>query len=287
MSELRDRTVLITGAASGMGRLMAHRIAAEGARLVLWDVNQQGLDAVRAEIPGAAVTTYPVDLTDRRAIASTAERVLRDVGQVDVVINNAGVVTGKTLLNAAPEEIERTFAVNTLALFWMTRAFLPGMLERDRGHLVTIASAGGLVGTSKMTDYCSSKHAAVGFDESLRLELKRQGSRVVTTVVCPFYVSTGMFAGVRTRFPLILPILEPDYVVERIVRAIRTDRRRLILPWTVVTTYLARILPVEAFDAIMEFLGINKSMDEFRGRLPGAGAAPGASGVDESARRSA
>jgi all-trans-retinol dehydrogenase (NAD+) len=279
MSELRDRTVLITGAASGMGRLMAHKIAAEGARLVLWDVNPQGLAAVRDEIPGTSVTTYAVDLTDRGAIASTAERVLREVGPVDVVINNAGIVIGKTLLDAAPEDIERTFAVNTLALFWVTRAFLPGMLERDRGHVVTVASAGGLVGTSKMTDYCSSKFAAVGFDESLRLELKRKGSRVLTTVVCPFYVSTGMFAGVRTRYPLILPILEPDFVAERIVRAIRMDKRRLVLPWTVVTTYLARLLPVPMFDAIMEFLGVNKSMDEFRGR-----SAPAA---DEPARRSA
>ncbi len=284
MTDFRDRTVLVTGAASGMGRLVAHRIAAEGARLVLWDLNPQGLDAVRTEVArsAAGVTTYTVDLSDRHAIAATAERLLADVGPVDVVINNAGIVTGKTLLAAAPEEIERTFAVNALALFWVTRAFLPGMLERDRGHIVTIASAGGLVGTSKMTDYCASKHAAVGFDESLRLELKRQGSRVLTTVVCPFYVATGMFAGVRTRFPLLLPILEPEYVADRIVGAIRENRRRLVLPWTVVTTYLARILPVPVFDAIMEFLGVNQSMDHFRGR--GTAAEPA---LGESARRSA
>src|SRR3954447_6400851 len=183
VSELRGSTVLITGAASGMGRLVAHRIAAEGGRLVLWDVNREGLEAVREEIgrPSAA-TVDAVDLTDRHAIAAAAERVLREVGPVDVLLNNAGIVTGKLLLDATAEAIERTFAVNTLALFWTTRAFLPGMLQRNRGHIVTIASAGGLVGTSRMTDYCASKHAAVGFDESLRLELKRMGSRVVTTV---------------------------------------------------------------------------------------------------------
>jgi all-trans-retinol dehydrogenase (NAD+) len=142
------------------------------------------------------------------------------------------------------------------------------MLERDRGHVVTVASAAGLVGTSRLTDYCASKHAAVGFDESLRLELKRQRSRVLTTVVCPFYVSTGMFEGVRTRFPSILPILEPEYVVDRIVHAIRKNRRRVVLPRVVATTYLGRLLPVPAFDALMEFLGVNRSMDEFRGRSP-------------------
>src|ERR1051326_8480155 len=125
--------------------------------------------------------------------------------------------------------IERTFAVNTLALFWTTRAFLPAMLERDRGHVVTIASAAGLVGTSRLVDYCASKHAAVGFDESLRLELRRLGSPVKTTVVCPFYISGGMFAGVRPRFPLLLPILTPEYAVDRIVDAIRRDRPRLVM----------------------------------------------------------
>mgnify|MGYP003694031817 CR=1 FL=1 len=97
------------------------------------------------------------------------------------------------------------------------------MLARNSGHVVTIASAAGIVGISKMTDYCASKHAAVGFDESLRLELRRQAASVVTTVVCPFYISTGMFAGVRTRFPAILPILDPERVTDQIVDAIRTQ----------------------------------------------------------------
>jgi all-trans-retinol dehydrogenase (NAD+) len=156
--------------------------------------------------------------------------------------------------------------VNALALFWTTRAFLPGMIARDRGHVVTIASAAGIVGTSRLVDYCASKHAAVGFDEALRLELRRAGSHVKTTVVCPFYVSTGMFAGVKTRIPLLLPILDPDYVVNRIVEAVRRDRRRLILPRFVYLTWLVRILPVAVFDAVMEFFGVNKSMDEFTGR---------------------
>lgn len=267
MSELAGRRILVTGAASGLGLLMAQKTAAAGAQLVLWDVNAGGLDAARSQLSaaGRAVETDVVNLASREAIETAAARVLAG-GPVDILINNAGVVTGKGLLEASPAEIERTFDVNVLALFWTTRAFLPGMLQRDRGHVVTIASAAGLVGTSKMTDYCASKHAAVGFDESLRLELRRQKSRVVTTVVCPFYISTGMFEGVRTRFPKILPILDPDRVTDQIIDAIRRDRRRLILPPVVRTTWLGRMLPVGAFDAIMEFLGINRSMDEFTGR---------------------
>ena len=268
MSEYAGRTVLVTGAASGIGRLLALRFAAEGASVVLWDVNAQGLDAVRAEIAAAGGTAraYACNLADRRAIAAVAAKTLAEAGPVDILVNNAGVVSGKTLLDATEDDIQRTFDVNALALFWTTRAFLPAMLARDRGHVVTIASAAGIVGTSRLVDYCASKHAAVGFDEALRLELRRAGSRVKTTVVCPFYISTGMFAGVKTRVPLLLPILEPEYAVNRIVEAVRRDRRRLVMPRFVYLTWLVRILPIGAFDALMEFFGVNKSMDEFTGR---------------------
>ena len=268
MSDYAGRTVLVTGAAGGMGRLLALRFAAEGASVVLWDVNAQGVDAVRAEVAaaGGKARAYVCNLADRRAIAAVAAKTLAEAGPVDILLNNAGIVSGKTLLDASDDDIQRTFDVNALALFWTTRAFLPAMLARDRGHVVTIASAAGIVGTSRLVDYCASKHAAVGFDEALRLELRRAGSRVKTTAVCPFYVSTGMFAGVKTRIPLLLPILEPDYVVNRIVEAVRRDRPRLILPRFVYLTWLVRLLPVGVFDAVMEFFGVNKSMDEFTGR---------------------
>lgn len=268
MTNIRGSRALITGAASGIGRLLARELGKAGADLVLWDIDAQGLGEVQHELRGAGCEAdiYVCDLTRREAIEAAASETLARSGAVDILVNNAGIVSGKTLLEISPAEIERTFQVNTLALFWTAKAFLPGMLERDRGHLVTIASAAGLAGTSKLTDYCSSKFAAVGFDESLRVELKRQGSRVVTTVVCPFYTDTGMFAGVRTRFPWLLPILDPDYVVRRTVRAIEKDRRRLIMPRFVYTGWPSRLLPVDWFDALMAFFGISHSMDEFRGR---------------------
>ena len=273
MTDLNGSTVLITGAASGIGRLMARRISAEGARVISWDLDEQGVDALTEELRarGGTAHGYVCDLSDRDAVRAVAEQTQHECGSVDVLINNAGVVSGKRLLDVSEEEIERTFKVNTLALFWTTRAFLPAMIERDHGHIVTIASAGGIVGTAKLTDYCSSKFAAVGFDDSLRLELRRQRSRVRTTLVCPFYINTGMFEGVKTRFPMLLPILEPQAVADRVVRAILHDRRRVVMPWFVYTSWLVRILPVPVFDAIMGFFGISRSMDEFRGRHDGVG----------------
>lgn len=268
MTDIRGSRALITGAASGIGRLLAAEMGSAGASLVLWDIDARGLGEALDELRGSGceVQTYVCDLTRREDIEATAAETLANSGPVDILVNNAGIVSGKNLLEITPQEIERTFQVNTLALFWTARAFLPGMLERDRGHLVTIASAAGLAGTSKLTDYCSSKFAAVGFDESLRVELKRQNSKVVTTVVCPFYTDTGMFKGVRTRFSWLLPILDPEYVARRTVRAIEKDRRRLIMPRFVYTGWLTRLLPVDWFDALMGFFGISHSMDEFRGR---------------------
>ncbi len=268
MPAFDNQRILITGAASGIGRLMACQFAAHGAKLILWDVNQAGLDAVAAEIADQAggVATYTCDLSDREAIESTAKRVLQEHGGVDILINNAGVVSGQPLLELSDDQIQRTFEVNTLALFWMTRAFLPGMIEQGSGHIVTIASAGGIVGIPRMTDYSASKAAAIGFDESLRLECKRLGLPINTPIVCPFYIATGMFQGVKTRFSWLLPILSPEYVAGRICKAIQKKKRRLIMPRFVYVVFPSRLLPVDLFDGLLRFFGINQSMDEFSGR---------------------
>ncbi|BDZ47490.1 hypothetical protein GCM10025866_33990 [Naasia aerilata] len=136
-----------------------------------------------------------MNVADRDQVREAAAATLAAVDRVDVLVNNAGVVTGKPLLEASEDQIQRTFDVNVLALYWVTRAFLPGMLTRRRGTVVTVASAAGLIGVARQTDYAASKHAAVGFDESLRAELRGSGRGVRTLVVCPYYIDTGMFEG--------------------------------------------------------------------------------------------
>ena len=268
MTDFNNRRVLITGAASGIGHLLALRIAAKGGRLILWDVDEAHLAGVAAEIAaaGGQASVVACDLAERASIEGAAARTLAEHGAVDVLINNAGIVDGKRLLEASDAEIERTFAVNTLALFRTVRAFLPGMLAQGAGHIVTIASASGIAAVPRLADYSASKAAAIAFDESLRLEFAHDGVPVKTTVVCPFYIATGMFAGVRTRFPLLLPIMQPEAVAARIVRAIERDEARLILPWFVRNVFPLRLLPVAWFDALMRFFGVTKSMDEFVGR---------------------
>ncbi len=270
MTQIAGSTVLITGGASGLGRLMGLGMGRLGADVVLWDINAEGLAEVAHEIKestGRDAHTFEVDITDRELVYATADRVREAVGDVDILVNNAGVVGGEPLLELDDDAIRTTFEVNTLALFWVTKAFLPAMVERDRGHVVTIASAAGWVSTAGQTDYSGSKRAAVGFDESLRQELRRTAPGVRTTVVCPYYTDTGMFAGVTSRFPALTPVLKPRAVVTKTVDAILRDRPRLLIPfYSVILPPLFRILPVRWFDATLDFLGLNRSMDTFVGR---------------------
>lgn len=269
MTQLAGANVVVTGGGSGIGRLMAAGMVERGSRVAIWDLDPTAAAEAAEELtrrgPGRA-DPYTCDVTDRAAVFEAAERTAAGTGPVDVLVNNAGVVSGNWLTELTEAQVRRTFEVNTLALYWTTQAMLPGMTERRRGHVVTIASASSLVGVAKLSDYAASKWAAMGFDESLRVELRRQGSPVRTTVVCPFYIDTGMFRGVKSRFPKLLPILEPGYVAERVVRAVEADRSRLYLPPTVGLGHLMRFLPIAAFDRLNDELGVNRSMDDFVGR---------------------
>lgn len=271
MTAIAGATVLITGAASGLGRRMAHLAAEEGASVVMWDINPDSLEAAAGSVRlthGAIVRTAMVDVSSRAAVYEAAARLAEASIAVDILVNNAGIVTGRRLLETTDAQIEATFAVNTLALYWTTKAFLPGMIHRGRGHIVTIASAAGLVGVARQTDYSASKHAAVGFDESIRNELRTTAPAVKTTVVCPFYVNTGMFQGVQSRFPRLLPVLEEEVVARRVLRAIGRDHQRVVMPPLVRILPAMRLLPTRLFDRIMDFFGVNTSMDDFTGRRP-------------------
>lgn len=270
MTRLAGSNVLITGGASGLGRLLALAVAGRGARPVLWDLSDQGLADVSGEIKALRVdpVTATVDVGDPEAVAAAAEELLARVGTVDILVNNAGVISGKPLVELSTTEVERTFRVNVLAGYWTTKAFLPSMIDQNRGHVVTIASAAGLVGVARQTDYSASKHAAVGFDESLRVELAHTAPGVRTTVICPFYVDTGMFDGVQTRFPNLLPILREDDVVAKVVSAIEHNRARVVMPPVLYALPLLRMLPARTFDRVMDLFGVNVSMEHFSGRAP-------------------
>jgi all-trans-retinol dehydrogenase (NAD+) len=262
--------VLITGAGSGIGRLMALGSVHRGAtHVVLWDMNLAAATDVAAEITalGAKAIAQQVDVSQRDAVIAAAATTLESVGHLDFVVNNAGIVAGKKFLDLTEQDITQTYAVNTLALYWTLQAFLPHMMERDSGRLVTIASAAGLAGSATLTDYAGSKYAAVGFMESLRAELRDKSSAVSALTVCPFYINTGMFDGVKSGSPL-LKIQEAPAATERILNAIESTKRELLLPGMVYSVRVFRLFPPAVFDWIADAFGINKAMNAFRGRTP-------------------
>ncbi|HEX6874444.1 MAG TPA: SDR family oxidoreductase [Nocardioidaceae bacterium] len=269
MTEIAGKTVLVTGAASGIGRLMALGAARRGATLVLWDIQSEPLEMLAKEIENEGGRAYPYtcDVGDPSAVERTADQVHRDGRRIDVLVNNAGVVAGRRFLDLTDEDIERTFRVNTLAHYWTTRAFLPWMLERGAGHVVTIASAAGLGPGPRMTAYAASKAAAVEFAECLRVELDETAPGVRTTLVCPWYIDTGMFEGVQAgRLGRLTAILREADVAEAVLGALEHDRKRLYMPWMVYPAAALRALPAGLADRTLSALGVFRTMDHFVGR---------------------
>jgi all-trans-retinol dehydrogenase (NAD+) len=268
MKRIDGELALVTGGGSGMGRLLCLALAEKGAKVLAWDIDGAALDKLEDEAKdrGLEISGMVCDVSRRESVYAAAIDVAQRFGPVGILVNNAGVVSGKSLLETSDEKIERTMAVNALAPFWTVKAFLPAMIERGKGQIVTVSSAAGIIGVTALADYSASKFAAFGFNEALRMELRKRRSPVKTLIVCPFFVDTGLFKGVKTRIPLLLPILKQEYVVKRITGAILKGKKRLVLPFIVYTVWILRLLPVGIMDAVADFFGISSSMDHFTGR---------------------
>lgn len=281
MTTIAGRTALITGGASGIGLLMGRMLLEQGAaRLIVWDASAANIAAAEAVLaPLGAVTFARVDVSDTEAVLAAVTRLEAEGTAVELLFNNAGIVVGKPFLDHTPADIDRTLAINTAALMHLTRALLPGMVARGGGHVVNIASAAALVSNPNMSVYAASKWAVTGWSDSLRQEMERAGTGVRVTTVLPYYISTGMFDGVRSR---LIPILQPEDVARRILRAVARDAVFLHMPGIVRLLPLLRgLLTTRALDFVLNrIFGVASSMDQFKGR-DGAGTTqrnPGAGG---------
>lgn len=266
---VKGEHIFITGAGSGIGRQMALRFSRLGAKITICDLNLENAKKVENEIlekGGEAVAVFcNVIILDN--VKEAARKAREAFGDVTMLINNAGIVTGKKLLESNEKLIETTIAVNTTSHSYTVREFLPSMLQKNHGHIVTIASVAGLVGVNGLADYCASKFGAVGFDESLRMELNQLKTKVRTTCICPYFINTGMFEGVQSKVPFLLPILSEEYASNRIINAITQNEAFMVMPWACnIIQFLRSILPVSVLDWLSDFLGANSSMDKFKGR---------------------
>jgi all-trans-retinol dehydrogenase (NAD+) len=196
-------------------------------------------------------------------------------GDVHILINNAGIVSGKTTMELDEAEINRTFHVNTISHLHTIREFLPAMKANKKGHIVSIASMAGLIGVTGLPDYCGSKFGAIAIDETLRYELSKSGDApyVKTTCICPYFINTGMFDGAKASFPMY--ILDPIRVADRVIAAIRQEEAQVLIPYRGNILYLCRLLPISLADTVGGLLGMHDSMDDFKGRGGREGRMPG------------
>ncbi|CAF1011669.1 unnamed protein product [Adineta steineri] len=239
----QDQIVLITGSANGLGREIALTFARAGASLALWDIDdignretqQQCLAILHSHNYTSRVRIYHVDVTRATEVYAYAERVRYDLGQISILIANAGYVSGRSLLTESDADIERTFDVNSLSPIWLIKAFLPYMLDANRGHVVLISSVLGIHACHGPVTYVSSKHASLGLSRSLRLDIHatHPNSRVFIHCICPYLMRTKMFNPMLTQISLkfIVPIISPHYVAKQVLDAIEWRRNEVILPY--------------------------------------------------------
>ena len=266
--KIKGSNVLITGGASGIGKIMGRMALEKGARnLIIWDINIAAIEAVKQEFKELGnVYGYRVDVSSNDTVVNTYKRVLEDCGEVDILINCAGIVTSnKTLDKMSADEITRTININTIAPMFVAHAMLPGMLRRNRGHICTITSAGGMLSNPKMSVYAASKWGATGWSDSVRIELQEMKSKVRITTVAPYYINTGMFDGVKSP---IIPILKPEYVSRKVLRAIEKNKNFAGIPFGFhFIRFWQAFLPTRVFDFFFgKVFGIYHAMDQFTGR---------------------
>jgi all-trans-retinol dehydrogenase (NAD+) len=268
MTRIKESVVLVTGGAAGIGKLMGKKCLEKRARcLVIWDINEKALEETTDELrkEGYEIHPYVVDVSNLDQIKESAEKVRNEVGHVNILFNNAGVVVGKNFEDHTHKDISFTISINVSALMHIALEFLPGMIEEDKGHIINISSAAGLLANPKMSVYAGSKWAVAGWSESLRLELEQDHKNVRVTTVHPSYIDTGMFSGAKVN-PLV-PVLKPDDAANHIVKAVRTNEILVHMPPLVkLLPFLKGTMPTRLFDLFVgRGMNVYNSMAHFTG----------------------
>ncbi|KAL3889585.1 hypothetical protein ACJMK2_001922 [Sinanodonta woodiana] len=253
---VKGKIILVTGAGHGIGKEFALEFSRLGGILVLWDINKANNDATADEIRegGGTAYTYVCDVSKLDDIKRVSDQVYRDVGNVDILVNNAGILHGGEILKIKEEDIRRTFDINTMAHFWTLREFLPSMLERNEGHIITVASMAAKSGSAYLVDYSASKFAVFGMTEALSEELHHlHKDGIKTTTVCPMFVDTGLTKYPQGRFG---KILSPKEVALEAIDGALKDHVVVMVPRSIqFNVAIGQLFPYRFRRSLKEFMG--------------------------------
>jgi short-subunit dehydrogenase len=245
LSDYRGKTAFITGASSGMGRLLALRLARAGTRVALVARRDSQLRAVADEIErlGSEALVLPCDVAERQQVFAAAERAVAALGGVDILVNNAGYGRHRRFADWDLDDMERMLRVNYLGTLYATKALLPQMIARGSGWIVFMASVAGRLGVPDESAYVASKFAMVGLAETLSLELEDAGVHVLT--VCPGAIDTEFFdEEALRRMPAVArrSMIPPHRVIDAIIKALARGQHEITIPRFIATGYLVRAL---------------------------------------------
>ena len=266
MRELRGTTAVVTGASRGIGVNIARALAKEGVNLSLAARSEAELAEVCNQMSALGVKAIATrcDVTDADDRARLIQRTEAEIGPIDILVNNAGIETVAHFETADEDHLRRTIEVNLVSAMLLTRAVVPGMLERKRGHVVNIASGAGKVGVPYAVAYAASKHGLVGFTNSLRCEYDK--NPVGFSVVCPALVSdTGMYARWEdqgAKAPKFVGRASPDKVAAVVISCIRKNRAEVLVntPPVRPLVVLANIAP-GLTPRLMKLLGYTRTFE--------------------------
>jgi 3-oxoacyl-[acyl-carrier protein] reductase len=238
MTELRGRTALVTGAGKGIGRAVAHALAREGVHVGLVartnaDIERVA-DEIRGAVDGARASVAAADVADRAAIDAAVASVRDELGEIDILINNAGEARFGSVLDMEPEVWERMYRVNVLGTLHATRAVVPGMIARRRGDVINVASTAGEKGVATTGAYAASKAAVLRLTESLAAEVRKHDVRV--TALLPSTVDTGMAAGLGLKIGPPERMMQVEDVAELVIATLRLPARVFVRDVSLLTT---------------------------------------------------
>ena len=265
--KIENRTVLITGGASGIAKIMGRMALEKGAKaVVLWDINEEALARVAEEYsPLGKVFTVKCDISSPESIDAAAARTKELAGQVDILINCAGIITNnKRFFEQNDTDVLRTIDINTSGAMLVSLRYIKDMVARDEGHICNVTSSAGLLALPRMALYSASKWAAIGWSESITLELEEMGSHVKVTTICPYFINTGMFDGIKSFFR----IRKPEEVASKTIKAIEKDTRYKGIPFSSHFIRLMQgLLPYRIFNFTFGHVtGLYTVMNSFKGR---------------------